>query len=123
MRKEDFQLIQLEASPAMFASFEKGGCEGAVSTMPSFFLAEERVSASWPIPLTWIFITCKTPSTPLEATSSQSGPGSRFVKGLLEGLAYFRKYKKESLEVMQKKLRIQSAQEKDIKYLKLPTIF
>jgi hypothetical protein len=41
----------------------------------------------------------------------------RVVKAVCEGLAYFKKHKKESLEVLQKKLRIQSAQEKDIKYL------
>jgi hypothetical protein len=41
----------------------------------------------------------------------------RFAKGICEGLAYFKKHKEESLEVLQKKLRIQSAQEKDVKYL------
>ena len=41
----------------------------------------------------------------------------RFARALIEGIAYFKKYKKESIEVLQKKLRIQSAQEKDIKYL------
>src|SRR5262249_23980037 len=44
-------------------------------------------------------------------------PAIRFMKGICDGIAYFRKYRKESLAVMQKKLRIQSAQEKDIKYL------
>ena len=43
----------------------------------------------------------------------------RFVKGYLEGLAYFKKNKKESIEVLQKKLRIQSAQEKDVSYLEV----
>jgi ABC-type nitrate/sulfonate/bicarbonate transport system substrate-binding protein len=43
----------------------------------------------------------------------------RFAKGLIEGVAYFKKNKKESIEVLQKKLRIQSAQEKDLKYLEL----
>ena len=41
----------------------------------------------------------------------------RFVKAICEGLAYFQKHKNESVAVLQKKLRIQSAQEKDIKYL------
>jgi len=41
----------------------------------------------------------------------------RFVKGLIEGIAYFKKYRKESLDVLQKKLRIQSSQEKNIRYL------
>src|SRR5262245_59245446 len=42
MRPEDFQLVQLEAWPAMLANLAKGGCEAAVLTMPSFFLAEEK---------------------------------------------------------------------------------
>jgi hypothetical protein len=41
----------------------------------------------------------------------------RFVKAICEGIAYFKKNKKESIAVLQKKLRIQSAQEKDVKYL------
>ena len=41
------------------------------------------------------------------------------LSSVSEGLAYFRKNKKESLQIMQKKLRIQSAQERDVKYLEL----
>jgi hypothetical protein len=41
----------------------------------------------------------------------------RFVRALCEGIAYFKKNRKESIDVLQKKLRIQSAQEKDFKYL------
>ncbi len=41
----------------------------------------------------------------------------RFIKANIEGIAYFKKHKKESLEVLRKKLRIQSEQERDLKYL------
>jgi hypothetical protein len=41
----------------------------------------------------------------------------RFVRALCEGIAYFTKHRNESVAVLQKKLRIQSAQEKDLKYL------
>ena len=118
MRPEDFQLIQLEASPAMFANLEKGGCEAAVLTMPSFFVAEERGFRTLADPaemdIYYLQNSVDTTRSYLKANRAQA---IRFAKGLIEGVAYFKKYKKESLEVLQKKLRIQSAQEKDIKYL------
>src|SRR6185369_7853974 len=38
MRPEDFQVLQLGSSPEMFASLDKGGCDAAVLTIPSFFV-------------------------------------------------------------------------------------
>lgn len=118
MRQEDFQLIQLEASPAMLANLEKGGSEAAVLTMPSFFLAEEkgfRILAD-PAEMDIYYLQNSVDATRsyLKANRPQA---VRFAKGLVEGIAYFKKYKKESVEVLQKKLRIQSAQERDLKYL------
>ena len=42
MRSEDIQIVQLGSSPAMFASLEKGAVDGAVFTIPTFFVAEDR---------------------------------------------------------------------------------
>src|SRR5688500_2924490 len=42
MRPEDIQMLQLGSSPAMFASLEKGGVDGAAFTLPTFFVAEDR---------------------------------------------------------------------------------
>ena len=44
------------------------------------------------------------------------------MSGYIEGIAYFKKNKKESLDIMRKKLRIQSEQERDNRYLDSPTI-
>ncbi|HEX2929580.1 MAG TPA: ABC transporter substrate-binding protein [Candidatus Binatia bacterium] len=118
MRPEDFQLVQLEASPAMLANLEKGGTEGAVLTMPSFFVAEEKGYRTLADPaemdIYYLQNSVDTTRSYLKANRAQA---TRFAKGLLEGVAYFKKYKKESLQVLQKKLRIQSAQERDLKYL------
>jgi NitT/TauT family transport system substrate-binding protein len=118
MRPEDFQLVQLEASPAMLANLEKGGTEGAVLTMPSFFVAEERgyrtIADPAEMDIYYLQNSVDTTRSYLKANRAQA---IRFGKALIEGVAYFKKYKKESLEVLQKKLRIQSAQEKDVKYL------
>jgi ABC-type nitrate/sulfonate/bicarbonate transport system substrate-binding protein len=118
MRPEDFQLVQLEASPAMLANLEKGGTEGAVLTMPSFFVAEERgyrtIADPAEMDIYYLQNSVDTTRSYLKANRAQA---IRFGKSLIEGVAYFKKYKKESLEVLQKKLRIQSAQERDVKYL------
>ena len=120
MRPEDFQLVQLEASPAMFANLEKGGTEGAVLTMPSFFVAEEKGYRTLADPAEMdIYYLQNSVDTTRSYLNANRAQAIRFAKGLIEGIAYFKKHKKESIEVLQKKLRIQSAQEKDLKYLEL----
>jgi ABC-type nitrate/sulfonate/bicarbonate transport system substrate-binding protein len=118
MRSEDIQMVQLGSSPAMFASLEKGGIDGAVFTIPTFFVAEDRgyrILAD-PVDLDIYYLQNSVDST--KALLRQKHDQTvRFVKGICEDLAYFKKNKQESLAVLQKKLRIQSAQEKDIKYL------
>jgi len=118
MRSEDIQMVQLGSSPAMFASLDKGGIDGAVFTIPTFFVAEDRgyrILAD-PVDLDIYYLQNSVDST--KALLRQKHDQTvRFVKGICEGLAYFKKNKQESLAVLQKKLRIQSAQEKDIKYL------
>jgi hypothetical protein len=41
------------------------------------------------------------------------------MRGYIEGIAYFKKNKKESIEVLRRKLRIQSDQERDNRYLEM----
>jgi ABC-type nitrate/sulfonate/bicarbonate transport system substrate-binding protein len=118
MRTEDIQTVQLGSSPAMFASLEKGAVDGAVFTIPTFFVAEDRgyrVLAD-PVDLDIYYLQNSVDSTKT-LLRQKHDQAIRFVKGICEGIAYFRKNKKESLAMMQKQLRIQSAQEKDIKYL------
>ena len=120
MKPEDVQILQLGSSPAMFATLEKGGIDGAVFTIPTFFLAEERgyrILAD-PIDMDIYYLQNSFDSTRgyLKRNHDQA---LRVIKALCEGIAYFRKNKKESLAVLQKHLRIQSAQERDLKYLDL----
>jgi NitT/TauT family transport system substrate-binding protein len=118
MRIEDIQTVQLGSSPAMFASLEKGAVDGAVFTIPTFFVAEDRgyrVLAD-PVDLDIYYLQNSVDSTK-SLLRQKHDQAVRLVKGICEGLAYFKKNKTESLAVLQKKLRIQSAQEKDFKYL------
>jgi len=120
MRSDDIKILQLGSSPAMFASLEKGGVDGAVFTIPTFFLAEERGFRILADPVDMdIYYLQNSVDTTRAYIKRNRDQALRVVKALCEGLAYFRKNKKESLAVLQKKLRIQSAQERDIKYLEL----
>jgi ABC-type nitrate/sulfonate/bicarbonate transport system substrate-binding protein len=118
MRTEDIQILQLGSSPAMLASLEKGGIDGAVFTIPTFFVAEDRgyriLADPADMDIYYLQNSVDSTRTFLRQKRDQA---IRVVKGICEGLAYFKKHKKESLQVLQKKLRIQSAQERDIKYL------
>ena len=120
MRTDDIQILQLGSSPAMFASLEKGGIDGAVFTIPTFFLAEERgyrvLADPVDMDIDYLQNSVDTTRSYIKRNRDQA---LRFVKAICEGLAYFRKNKRESLAVMQQKLRIQSVQERDVKYLEL----
>jgi ABC-type nitrate/sulfonate/bicarbonate transport system substrate-binding protein len=118
MRLEDIQILQLGSSPAMFATLEKGGVGGAVFTIPTFFVAEDRGYRTLADPADMdIYYLQNSVDSTRAFLRKEHDVAVRFVKGICEGIAYFKKNKKESLAVLQKKLRIQSAQEKDIKYL------
>jgi len=120
MRNDDVQILQLGSSPANLASLDNRGTDGAVLTLPTFFLAEERGYRllADPADMDIIYLQNSIDSTRsyLKRNRDQA---LRFVKGVCEGLAYFRKNKRDAIAVMQKKLRIQSAQEKDTKYLEM----
>jgi NitT/TauT family transport system substrate-binding protein len=120
MRADEIKMLQLGSSPAMFASLEKGAVDGGAFTIPTFFLAEERgyrILAD-PVDLEIYYLQNSVDSTRSYIKRNRD-QALRVVKALCEGLAYFRKNKKESIQIMQKKLRIQSAQERDVKYLEL----
>ena len=118
MRTDEVQILQVGSSPAMLASLDKGGIDAAVLTLPTFFVAEDRGYRTVGDPITMdIFYLQNT----LESTRGflrKNRDGSlRFMRGYIEGIAYFKKNKSESLDVMRKKLRIQSEQERDNRYL------
>jgi ABC-type nitrate/sulfonate/bicarbonate transport system substrate-binding protein len=104
----------------MFASLEKGAVDGGAFTIPTFFLAEERgyrILAD-PVDMEIYYLQNSVDSTRSYIKRNRDA-SLRVIRALCEGLAYFRKHKQESIAVMQKKLRIQSAQERDLKYLEL----
>lgn len=120
MRNDDISMLQLGSSPAMFASLEKGAVDGGVFTIPTFFVAEERGYRILADPVDMeLYYLQNSVDTTRGYIKRQRDQSLRVVKAMTEGIAYFRKHKKESMAVLQKKLRIQSAQERDVKYLEM----
>ena len=120
MRPDQVQTVTLGSSPAMLVALDKGGADAAVLTMPTFFVAEEKGYRTVGDPATMDIVYLQNT---LESTRSflrKNRDGAvRFMKGYVEGIAYFKKNKRESLEIMSKKLRIQSEQERDMRYLEM----
>ena len=118
MRPEEVQILQVGSSPAMLASLDKGGIDAAVLTMPSFFVAEERgyrvLADLGDMDIYYLQNTLDTTRSYVRKYRDQA---LRFIKANVEGIAYFKKHKRESLEVLQKKLRIQSEQERELRHL------
>jgi hypothetical protein len=88
--------------------------------MPTFFLAEDRgyIVVGDPANMD-IFYLQNTLESSRGYLRKNRDQALRFLKGYIEGIAYFKKNKRESLEIMRKKLRIQSDQERDVRYLEL----
>ena len=120
MRPDQVQIVTLGSSPAMLVALDKGGADAAVLTMPTFFLAEEKgyrvVGDPANMDIFYLQNTLESTRSFLRKNRDQT---LKFMKGYIEGIAYFKKHKRESLEVMRKKLRIQSEQERDSRYLEL----
>jgi NitT/TauT family transport system substrate-binding protein len=120
MGPSDVSILQLGSSPAMLASLDKGGTDGAILTMPTFFLAEDKgykvIGDPANMGISYLQNTLESSHGYLRKNRDQA---LRFLKGYIEGIAYFKKNQRESLEILRKKLRIQSEQERDIRYLEL----
>ncbi|MGB7946516.1 MAG: ABC transporter substrate-binding protein [Candidatus Binatia bacterium] len=120
MRTDDIKMLQLGSSPAMFASLEKGAVDGGAFTIPTFFLAEERGYRILADPVDMeIYYLQNSVDTTRSYLRRNREQALGVIRAICEGIAYFQKNKKESIEIMQRKLRIQSAQERDVKYLEL----
>ncbi|HKA32275.1 MAG TPA: ABC transporter substrate-binding protein [Candidatus Binatia bacterium] len=112
MSERDVQVVQVGSSPNMLASLDKGGIDGAVLTLPSIFVAEDRgyrvLADLGELDIHYLQTMLATTRGYLRA---QRDKAKRFLEGYLEGIAYFKQHKKESLEVVKKKLRLGAEQE------------
>ena len=113
MHPNDVQTIQVGSSPAMMAALEKGGIDAAVLTEPTFFFAEDQgyrtLADLADMDIYYLHSMIDTTRAYLRTHRELA---LRFMKGYVEGIAYFKKNRKESIEVLAKKLRTAPAQTK-----------
>jgi len=120
MRPDQVQTLQVGSSPALLASLDKGGIDAAVLTLPTFFLAEDKGYRVVGDPMTMdIYYLQNTLESTRGFLRKNREQALKFMRGYIEGIAYFKKNKKESLDIMGRKLRIQSSQERDVRYLEM----
>jgi NitT/TauT family transport system substrate-binding protein len=120
MTVDQVKILQVGSSPALLASLDNNGIDAAVLTLPTYFLAEDKgyrmVGDPTQMDIFYLQNTLETTRSYIRKNRAQA---VAFMKGYIEGIAYFKKNKKESMDIMRKKLRIQSSQERDIRYLEM----
>src|SRR5919108_1858661 len=115
MSAAEMQVLQVGSSPNMLASLDKGGIEAAVLTIPSMFVAEDRgYRVLIDLADTDIYYLQTMIASTRNYIRSNRDKVLKFLKGYLEGIAYFKQNRKESLEVVKKKLRIGAEQERNL---------
>ena len=115
MNPNDVQVMQLGSSPSMLASMDKGGIEGAVLTIPSMFVAEDRgYRVLLDMADTDIYYLHTMVATTRHYIKANRDKVLRFLRGYVEGIAFVKQNKKESLDIVGKKLRIGPEQERTL---------
>ena len=113
MTPNDVQTLQIGSSPAMMAALEKGGIDAAVLTEPTFFFADDQgyrtLADLADMDIYYLHSMIDTTRSYLR---SHRDVAARFMKGYVEGIAYFKKNRKESIDVLARKLRTAPAQTK-----------
>jgi NitT/TauT family transport system substrate-binding protein len=111
----EFQVLQVGSSPAMLASLDAGAIDAAVLTIPSVFVAEDR---GYRVLADLADMDIYYLNTMFNSTRSyirtHRDQATRVIKAFVEGIAYYKKHKKESLEVLRKKLRADPAGERHL---------
>ncbi len=115
LSENDVQIVQVGSSPNMLASLDKGGISAAVLTLPSIFVAEDRgyrtLADLADLNISYLHAMMATTRAYLRA---QRDRAKRFLLGYLEGIAYFKQHKDESLEIVKRKLRVSAVQEANL---------
>jgi NitT/TauT family transport system substrate-binding protein len=112
MAPEDVQIIQVGASPVMLISLQKNGIDAAVLQDPTFFIAEDAGFKTLGDPVALDIQYLQNVLVASRAyLKSHRDIASRFMKGFVEGVAYFKRNKEDSLRILMKKMRIEKGKE------------
>ena len=115
MSVNDVQVMQLGSSPNMLAALDRGGIDAAVLTIPSMFVAEDRgYRVLVDMGDTDIYYLHTMIATTRNYVKSNRDRVTRFLKGYLEGLAFVKQNKKESIDIVRKKLQLGAEQTRNL---------
>jgi ABC-type nitrate/sulfonate/bicarbonate transport system substrate-binding protein len=115
MNPADVQVMQVGSSPDMLISLDKKGIDAAVLTIPSMFVAEDRgYRVLIDMADTDIYYLHTMIGSTRGYVKNNRDKVSRFLKGYLEGIAFVKQNRKESIDIVKKKLRIGPAQERNL---------
>lgn len=113
IRPDELQILQIGSSPTMLISLQKKLVDGAVLTDPSYFIAEDngfRVIADLAkMNIHYLQSMIVSTRSYLRANRDQA---ERVLKAYVEGIAYFKKNKKDSVRIILKKMRMDADQAK-----------
>lgn len=109
---DDVQVVQLGSSPIMFISLQKNGIDGAVLQDPSFFMAEDAGFKTLADPAAMDIQYLQNVLVASRAyLRSHRDAALRFMKAFVEGVAYFKRNKDDSMRILMKKMRIEKGKE------------
>jgi NitT/TauT family transport system substrate-binding protein len=113
IRPDELQILQVGSSPTMLISLQKRLVDGAVLTDPSYFIAEDhgfRVIADLAkMNIHYLQSMIVSTRSYLRTNRDQA---TRVLKAYVEGIAYFKKNKKDSVRIILKKMRMDTDQAK-----------
>jgi NitT/TauT family transport system substrate-binding protein len=112
MKPEELVILQVGPSLTMVISLEKRFIDAAVLTSPADFIAEEkgfRILAD--LAEMKVYSLQSTLTTTREYLKGHTDQVTRFIKGYAEGIAYIKRNKTQSINILQRKFRMESGQE------------
>ncbi len=109
---EEIQVVQVGASPVMLISLQKGGIDGAMLQDPTFFIAEDNgfKTLGDPASMEIDYLQNMLAST-RSYNRTHTALVGRFIKAYVEGIAYFKRHKDETLKVLMNRMRIEPGNE------------
>jgi NitT/TauT family transport system substrate-binding protein len=107
IRADELQILQIGSSPTMLISMQKKLVDGAVLTDPSYFIAEDhgfRVIADLAkMNIHYLQNMMVSTRSYLRVNRDQA---TRVMRAFVEAIAYFKKNKKDSVQIILKKMRM-----------------
>ncbi|MGE5301853.1 MAG: ABC transporter substrate-binding protein [Alphaproteobacteria bacterium] len=113
IRQDELQVLQIGSSPTMLVSLEKRVIDGAVLTDPSYFIAEDKgfkvLADLAKMNIHYLQSMLVSTRAYLRTNRDQA---TRLLKAYVEGIAFFKRNKKESVKIILKKMRMEPDKEK-----------